>query len=154
MNSRSKGRINTRVTKRRSGEQGFTLVETTIALVVMMVMALAAASLFVFAIRYNTGANDRALALAVAQQRMERLRRTRFSDASLSTAASTESFTSAGHPYTIATTICSTSACGGSAVLKVITVQVTPQATDSQWANTAATVISERASPTVGAYLK
>ena len=154
MNSRSKGRINTPVTKRQSGEQGFTLVETTIALVVMMVMALAAASLFVFAIKYNSGANDRALALAVAQQRMERLRRTRFSDASLSTAAATESFTSAGHPYTIATTICSTSGCGGSAVLKVITVQVTPQATDSQWANTPTTIISERAASTVGAYLK
>ncbi len=155
MNLQSKDRMNIPLTKRQhSGEQGFSLIETAIALVVMMVMALAVASLFVFAIKYNSGANDRALALAVAQQRMERLRRTRFNDASLNTATSTESYTSAGRPYTIVTTICSTSDCGGSAVLKVITVQVTPQAPSSEWANTPATIISKRAAPAVGAYLQ
>lgn len=155
MNLQSKGRMNIPLTKRQhSGEQGFSLIETAIALVVMMVMALAAASLFVFAIKYNAGANDRALALAIAQQRMERLRRARFSDASFSTPVSTESYTTAGRPYTIVTTICSTSDCGGSAVLKVITIQVTPDRPSSQWANSAATIISKRAAPAVGAYLQ
>lgn len=56
------------------GERGFTLVETSIALVVMMVVGLAAASLFTWAVSYNTGAASRELATLLAQQRLERLR--------------------------------------------------------------------------------
>lgn len=154
MNSQMKVRIITRLKteRRKSGEEGFTLLETTVAFVVMMVMAFAAASLFVFAIKYDTGANDRAIALAVAQQRMERLRRSSYSDAT-STASLTESYASAGHPYNVVTTVCSTSDCGGSAALKTLTVQVTPTAPSSQWASTAITVISQRATPMVGPYL-
>ncbi len=137
---------------KKIGEGGFTLLETAIALVIMMVIGLSAASLFVFAVTYDTGANDRAIALAIAQQRMERLRRTRFSDATFSTPSLTESYSSAGHPYTIVTTVCSTSDCGGSATLKVITVQVTPAAAGSQWAYSPATVISQRSATSLGAY--
>jgi len=146
MNSKTSSRITVRrkMAAKKTGDHGFTLLETAIALVVMMVMALAAASLFVFAIRYDTGANDRALALSIAQQRMERLRRTLFSDATLNTASSTESFTSGGHPYTILTTI------GGSAELKVITVRVTPAAASSNWASTPVTIISQRSTPLLG----
>jgi Tfp pilus assembly protein PilV len=148
MNSKTGSRIIVRPKTRakKTGDHGFTLLETAIALVVMMVMSLAAASLFVFAIKYDTGANDRAIALAIAQQRMERLRRTDFTDASLNTASSTESYTSGGHPYTILTTI------GGSAVLKVITVQVTPAAASSRWASTPVTIISQRSTPSLGLY--
>lgn len=154
MNHRSESQTNPQSRKNGvSGEQGFTLIETTISLIVMMVLALAVVSLFILAIKYNAGANDRAIALAIAQQRMERLRKTRFSDASLSTPSSIESYVSAGHSYTILTTICSTSDCGGSAASRVITVQVTPAVASSQWANTAATMISRRSAPSVGAYL-
>jgi len=148
MNSKTGSRIIVRpkTGAKKTGDQGFTLLETAIALVVMMVMSLAAASLFVFAIKYDTGANDRGLALSIAQQRMERLRRTLFTDATLNTASSTESFTSAGHPFTILTTI------GGSAQLKVITVQVTPQAGSSKWANTPVRIISQRSTPSLGLY--
>jgi len=131
--------------------QGFTLLETSIALVVMMVVTLGTASLFVYAIQNNDGSNDQALALAVAQQRMERLRRTPFNDASLTTASSTETVTSAGRQYTVQTTICSTSDCGGSATLKVITVQVTPQ-NSAVWANSPAVIVSKRAGPSLGPY--
>ena len=117
-----------------TSDRGFTLLETSIALVVMMVVTLGTASLFVYAIKNNDGSNDQALALAVAQQRMERLRRTPFNDTSLNTLLSTETVTSAGRRYTVATTVCSTSDCGGSATLKIITVQVTPQ-NGSAWAN-------------------
>ena len=156
MKSKASGRKITcsKIGKKKASDSGFTLVETAIALVVMMVMALAAASLFVFAVQYDTGANDRAIALAIAQQRMERLRRTRFSDATFGTASLTETYTSAGHPYTIATTICSTSDCGGSAELKVITMQVTPAAASSRWASTPATIISRRSTPALGPYFK
>lgn len=136
------------------GEAGFTILETAIALVVMVVMALASVSLFTFAIKYDTGANDRAIALAIAQQRMERLRRTGFSDATFATPTLTESYTMAGHPYSVVTTVCSTSDCGGSAVLKLITVRVTPSAPSSQWSGTAATIITKRSAPVVGPYLQ
>jgi Tfp pilus assembly protein PilV len=133
---------------KKTGDRGFTLLETAIAFVVMMVMSLAAASLFVFAIKYDSGANDRALSLTIAQQRMERLRRADFTDASLNIGTSTASFTSAGHPYTIVTTI------GGSALSKVITVQVKPAAASSKWASTPATIISKRSTPALGLYFK
>jgi Tfp pilus assembly protein PilV len=128
---------------KKTGDCGFTLLETAIAFVVMMVMSLAAASLFVFAIKYDSGANDRALSLTIAQQRMERLRRADFTDASLNIGTSTASFTSAGHPYTIVTTI------GGSALSKVITA-----AASSKWASTPATIISKRSTPALGLYFK
>ena len=134
-----------------TGDRGFTLLETSIALVVMMVVTLGTASLFVYAIKNNDGSNDQALALAVAQQRMERLRRTPFNDTSLNTLLSTETVTSAGRRYTVATTVCSTSDCGGSATLKIITVQVTPQ-NGSAWANNPDILVSQRAGPSLGPY--
>ena len=141
-------------TQARTGQGGFTLLETAIALVVMVVMALGSVSLFTYAIKYDTGANDRAIALAIAQQRMERLRRTSFSDPTFATPTSTDSYTIAGHPYSVETTVCSTSDCGGSAVLKLITVKVTPTAFSSQWAGTAATIVTQRSAPAVGPYLQ
>jgi prepilin-type N-terminal cleavage/methylation domain-containing protein len=60
-------------------ERGFTLIETAIALVVMLVMALGAASLFAFSVYNNSGGSDRAQTLAIAQQTLERLRHAKFS---------------------------------------------------------------------------
>src|SRR5947207_7609215 len=102
----------------KSNEQGFTLLETSIALIVMMVMTLATGSLFVYAVNYNSGSGDRSAALAIAQQRMERLRRSSFDDANLTTASTTETVTNAGRQYAVVTTVCATSDCGGSATLK------------------------------------
>jgi type II secretion system protein I len=133
-------------------EGGFTLIETAIALCIMMVAALAVAALFVYALNYNSGAGDRALALAIAQQRMERLRRTPFTDDSLSAPSTTEAVTNAGRQYTVVTTICSSSDCGGSSVLKVITIQVTPQSANGSWASAPATLIAERSAPAPGPY--
>jgi type II secretory pathway pseudopilin PulG len=56
------------------GERGFTLIETSIAMVVMMVVGLATASLFTWAVTYNSSAASRELATQLAQQRVERLR--------------------------------------------------------------------------------
>ncbi len=53
---------------------GFTLIETAIAMVVMMVVGLGATSLFLYSIRSNSGGEERSQALAIAQQRLERLR--------------------------------------------------------------------------------
>jgi Tfp pilus assembly protein PilV len=133
--------------------QGFTLIETAIALAVMMVAGLAVTSLFVYSINYNAGAGDRALALAVAQQRLERLRKTPWPDASLNAGSTTETVTSAGHQFSVVTTVCATSDCGGSATLKVLTVQVIPQGGSGGWVQTPITVSAQRATTTPGPYL-
>lgn len=132
-------------------QQGFTLLETSIALIVMMVVTLATASLFVYAVKYNSGSGDRSAALAIAQQRLERLRRVAYSDALLTPGSTTETYLNAGRTYTVVTTVCATSDCGGSNTLKIITIAVAPVSVN-QWANTPATVTSERASPAVGQY--
>ncbi len=57
-----------------SGQQGFTLLEAAIALVILMIIGLGIASLFTYAIQANSRADDRELAMAIAQKRMEWLR--------------------------------------------------------------------------------
>ena len=109
------------------GEEGFSLIEVCIALVIMMVVGLGAASLFFYAISANSTARDRELSMAVAQQQMERLRNTEFLDlettvATIGGANKTE--VSADRSYTVVTTIANTFA--GNDTQKTITVQVTP----------------------------
>ena len=135
----------------KSSEQGFTLLETSIALIVMMVVTLATGSLFVYAVKYNTGSGDRSAALAIAQQRIERMRRTNWDDALLATASTTETVINAGRSYTVVTTVCSTADCGGSDTLKIISVSVAPISVN-QWANTPAVITTRRSSPAVGPY--
>ncbi len=136
---------------KNENSQGFSLLETSIALVIMMVVTLATGSLFVYATKYNSGAVDRSAALATAQRTMERLRRTGFSDAELTAGSTSQTVTNNGRLYTVATNICATSDCGGSATLKIITIQVTPQGS-SQWVNVPIILVSQRATPVVGSY--
>ena len=108
-------------------EQGFTLIETCVALVVMMVVGLGAASLFFYAVGANSSARDRELSMAVAQQQMERLRNTEFLDLEATVTAiggTNKTELSAGRSYTVVTTIANTFA--GNETQKTITVQVTP----------------------------
>lgn len=130
-----------------SSERGFTLVETTIALVVMMIVGLGAASLFFFAASNSMGANDRDLAMAVAQKRMEWLRSMPLDEATRTTAygypngglkATTqpvvETTTNGGRPYQVTTTITdmdtdTENTATSNALpptLKIITIRVTP----------------------------
>lgn len=126
-------------TRRRAGEQGFTLIETSVALVVMMIVGLGAASIFSFAINYNTGASDRQLAMGVAQNRMEWLRTIPFDSTTRSKAYTlgglastgangvTETFTNGGRSYSVVTTITDLdSDPAGNPTLKRITIRVTP----------------------------
>ena len=126
--------------KRRSGEQGFTLIETTISLVIMMIVGLGAASLFFFAANYNSSASDRQLAMGVAQKRMEWLRDIPFTAttrnlsyaegglAATDASGVTETFTNGGRTYTVVTVITDLKkGPNGNPNLKKITLQVTPQ---------------------------
>jgi|SRR5882724_7525744 len=105
-------------------QRGFTLVETSIALVLMMIVFVGLAPLFAYATRYNSAAAIRTGALAIAQIKLEQLRATPF----LSCASSTETL-SVGDPtnglqtYTVQMTVVNTTS-----TLKDITLVVTPQA--------------------------
>jgi Tfp pilus assembly protein PilV len=124
-------------------EGGFTLIETSIALLILMIAALSIASLFTYAIQYNTGANDRALAQAIAQRQMEYLRKTPFNQV----ASSTATVTSGGRTFNVVTT-----ACGGSARMMRITVQVTPQGAGPSWSRSSVTLIALRGVTYFGSY--
>jgi len=134
------------------GESGFTLIETSIALVLLLVAALSIASLFTYAIKYNTGANDRAMAQAIAQQQMESLRKMSFNDI----AAESTTVYMAGRPFAVVTTVCNdgTVACGGSTSAKRISVRVTPQTAGPVWAQSSVLLISLRSASSSGPYLQ
>jgi len=129
----SKKKINSpedqpRIRQSYRNEGGFTLLETTIALVILMVVGLGAASLFFYAATNTSTANDRQLAMAVAQQRIEELRAVLFTDATLNATAGTNTnVTSAGRPYLVRTVITDSNVVNGQPTLKTITVRVTPQ---------------------------
>ena len=125
----------------RSGERGFTLAETAIALLIMMIASVGIVSLFTYAIQYNEGAKDRELAMAVAQKRMESLRAIPYKDttralaytagglAATGTSGVTETTTSAGRSYTVVTTITNFGgATDAASKMKTITIKVTPNA--------------------------
>jgi Tfp pilus assembly protein PilV len=116
----------------RDGQRGFTLIETTISLLVMMVVALGAASLFVFALGTNTTGRDRELSMAVAQQQMERLRNAKFADLDTTltaTGGANKTVTSGERSYSVVTTIVNT--ISGNSTQKTITIQVTPKGTNT-----------------------
>jgi Tfp pilus assembly protein PilV len=111
-------------------ERGFTLIETTIALVVMMIVMLAAASVFAYAVYHNSSGVDRAQTLAVAQESMEILRSASFSKSKVDTTLNPGTFEQKNVPrggtngvryYDIKWTIADTTP-----TVKTITVQVTP----------------------------
>jgi len=131
--------------------RGFSLLETSIALIIMMVVTLGTASLYVYATNYNTGSADRAACLAIAQQKMERLRKASFEDGDFVAGTTTEAVTYSNHTYTLTTTICASSDCGGDSTRKVITVQVAPHGSQP-WMNSPITLVAERATPIIGPY--
>ena len=135
-------------------ERGFTLIETVMSLVVMMIVGLGAASLFMYAVRNNSGAADRAVAVAIAQQRMERLRSVAYTDASLDTVTTNTAVVSTGRTYSVQTTVCASVACSGSDTVKKITVQVTPTSAGTVWSSNAVVVTALRASPVPGDFLQ
>ena len=143
---------------RCTGARGFTLIETSIALVILMVTGLGAISLFLFSMNYGSGASDRARAYAIAQQRMELMRDTPYTnlDAALATAntgAVTIGTVGTGDPrrFNVTTTIVDdTSANQTAGSQKIITVTVNPQ-NIGRWQSGTVTLISYRASGVRGA---
>jgi len=111
-------------------QRGFTLIETTIAMMIMMVAGLAMVSLFTYSISYNSGGNDRAVAISIAQQQLEQLRSVQFTDSVLNVTAGTvlsPDTTSNGRTYRVTRTVTGSNNNGsGNPTLKTITIRVDP----------------------------
>lgn len=136
------------VTGPEQTERGFTILETAIAMVVMMVAALGAVSIFAYSITNNASAKDRGLAMTVAQQQLEQLRAAPFTDSSLaetSTSGRTAEIKSADRRFTTVTTIANSEFVGGQPTLKTIRVRVTPAGS-----NFGVTVVTRRATTVIG----
>jgi len=132
--------------KTAATQAGFTLLETAIAMVLLMVIGLAIASLFTYSISANSRADDRELAMAIAQKRMEWLRTIPFTTqtrslayaypngglAATATAGVSDTTTSAGRSYIVNTTIQDLNFVpngdpdAGAPTLKRIQISVTP----------------------------
>src|SRR6185369_7365303 len=133
-------------TNKNKNEGGFTLIETCISMVVMMIAGLAVSSLFVFSLQNNVGGNERAMAMAVAQQQLERLRSVTFEDASMNVGTTTTTVTSSNHDYTVVKAITNeTNPNTTNKNLRKITITVTPQdGSRGNWTRSAVTLVSLR----------
>ena len=144
--------------QKRRGEAGFTLFETTIAMVVMMIAALGAASVFSYSVNYNSGGSDRLVALALAQEQLERIRSGQFNstttDTILNGGTSVQSgLIRNGKRYVLTTTIDDNPLTAATDVapatsLKHITVSVAPENVSQGWSLNAGariTLITQRA---------
>lgn len=137
--------------RNHAAQDGFTLLETAVALVVMMIGGLGIAAVFAYAVKNNNGSRDRAVAIAVAQQEIERLRSLSFNDAALTatpTIVTPTTVTNAGRRYSMRTVIVNTTAS-----VKTITVQVTPLSSAEPWAVRTVQVVTERSAFTLGPYI-
>jgi Tfp pilus assembly protein PilV len=135
-------------------ESGFTLIETTIAMVVMMVGALAISSLFLFSLQNNVGGSERAQAMAVAQRQMEQLRSVKFDDSTLLVGTTTlPNVISAGRSYSVVRKVeAETNADNSLKLLKKITVTVTPVSAANSWQRSKVVLVSQRSTMAIGAY--
>jgi len=140
-------------TENTKGQSGFTLLETAIASVVMMVGALAVSSLFVFSTQNNIGGSERAMAMAVAQQQLEQIRSVSYEDTTLDVGTVTSTVQSAEQNYTVERTVAQeTNEDGSPKQLKKITIRVTPQVGGPDWLNTTVVLVSLRSTLTTGSY--
>ena len=142
-----------------SSEAGFTLLETSIAMVLLAIAGLGVAACFFFAARNNSSARDRELSMAVAQQTMEQFRNASFSDAALNATATngvSRTITRGGRRYVVQTTITDMNVQNGTARTKTIQVRVSPWSDTERSARNittvfgSVTIISQRTAPNVG----
>lgn len=137
-------------------EAGFTLLETSIAMVLLAIVGLGIASCFFFAAKNNSSARDRDLAMAVAQQQMEQLRNAAFTDSALNASTSNATVTRAGRRYRVQTVITDGNVQNGSATTKNIQIQVVPSGDGDAWARNvnsifgSVTVVCQRTALTIG----
>ena len=141
-------------TQSTKGQRGFTLIETTIASLVMMVGALAVSSLFVFSTQNNVGGSERALSMAVAQQQLEQIRSVKYADATLTAGTTDFTVNSGGRTYSVRRVVANeTNADNTPKELKRITITVTPGAAGPNWTRSPVVLVSFRSTIANGSYV-
>jgi Tfp pilus assembly protein PilV len=153
-----------------AAQNGFTVLEAAIAMVILMIIGLGIASLFTYSTQANGRADDRELAMAIAQKRMEWLRTIPFTTvtrsvaysfpdgglAATATAGVSETVTSAGRSYTVNTIISDLNFVpagqpdAGACTRKRIRVSVTPVLATTNFETV--TVSTQRTTQVVGSY--
>ena len=151
-------------------QRGFTVLEAAIALVILMIIGLGIASLFTYSIQANGKADDRELAMTIAQKRMEWLRTIPFTTqtrgvaysfpngglAATATAGVSETVTNAGRSYTVNTIISDLNFVpvgqpdAGACTRKRIQISVTPARATTNFETV--TVSTQRTTQVVGSY--
>lgn len=147
--------MKTRTPKKKTanGQGGFTLIETSISMLVMMVGALACSSLFVFSMQNNVGGSERALSMAVAQQQLEQIRSVSYEDATLNVGTTNFSVNSGGRTYNVRREVAAeTNSDNTPKGLKKITITVTSQAAGPNWTRTPVVLVSYRSTLASGSY--
>lgn len=103
-------------------DRGFTLLETCIALVLLMVILTGVVPLCVYAMKYNSAAATRAGAVMVAQRKLEQLRASSFTSCTSSSEVVSIGPSTASQTYTVEITVTDVAT-----TLKNIKIVVTPQ---------------------------
>lgn len=166
--------------RRTHTERGFTVLETSIAMAVMLVVGLGATSLFFYAVRFNSGATDRTMETAILQRQMETYRGLPFDSPQMAAQPATTTVvttlpssvygygyapaqggaTTGGtandtRSYNLTTTVEDVvTYAGGPVMQKKITLTVAPRNVSgtNDWKNVPMTVIIRRDSPGLGPY--
>lgn len=143
--------VKSQVTRRQ--EKGFTLMETATALLVMMIGGLGICAVFAYAIENNTGSRDRAAAIAVAQQQMERYRQVTFPDPLLTAGPTVTTIVQTPdepqpRTYQVKTTITNTTSS-----LKTVQIEVTPLLGSDLWALGTVRISVQRSAFALGPYI-
>ncbi|HEX8189316.1 MAG TPA: hypothetical protein VF586_13250 [Pyrinomonadaceae bacterium] len=143
---------------RGRAEAGFTILETVIALCVMLVVGFGAIGIFLFSASFNSGASDRARALAIAQETMEELRAKGYADAALAAGTTTTTVERGSsdedeadlRSFTIVKKIENDVTTTPAGRQKRITVTVTPVALEGRFTPGGVTMLMLRSSGAVG----
>ncbi|HEY8188937.1 MAG TPA: prepilin-type N-terminal cleavage/methylation domain-containing protein [Pyrinomonadaceae bacterium] len=154
MSSESKSRCKGSTAQNRPNERGFSIIEASIALVILMIAGLGVVSVFTYSIQYNSGGNDRAVAISIAQQQMEQFRSVSFTDPVLAVSGPTvlsPNTVSNGRSYRVTKTITgSNNNVSGNPTLKTITIRVDP--ISSGWAGFPVILRTMRSTTTTGTH--
>ena len=140
-------------TQNTKGQSGFTLLETAIASVVMMVGALAVSSLFVFSTQNNIGGSERAMAMAVAQQQLEQIRSVSYDDTTLTAETKSLTVSNGQRNYTVEREVVEEKNDDTSSKnLKRIKITVTPVMAGANWQRTPVILVSYRSTLATGSF--